>query len=200
MTKHALFCVPALLLLSACASQTAEQQMGQRSQVVRVCQGASCIDQHKDTVTFQAPQGNPEQEHRLAELSALAENNPRAAYDLGLRLLRGDGVERDSSQAIEWMRKAGDMGFVEAQFALGRLYLHGFEEMGSDPAEAEAWLTRAAAKGKKQAEPLLKEAQKAKQRIHDNYQIQEAERQAWGQWYRTAPYYWTWGSRGWYLR
>jgi hypothetical protein len=57
-----------------------------------------------------------------------------------MRLLRGDGVERNSYQAIEWMRKAGDGGHLPAQVALGRMYLTGVEEMGADPAEAEAWL------------------------------------------------------------
>lgn len=185
--------------LSACASQTPSEQLS-RPETVRICTGNSCVDQHRDTVTFQGAPSNPEAERRLAALTQLGEKDPKAAYDLGLRLLRGDGVERDSYQALEWMRKAGDQGLVDAQFAVGRLYLMGFEEMGADPAEAEAWLTRAAANGHKEALRLLPEAQAAKKQEHANYQIREADRKAWGYWYSAAPYYWNWGGSSWYLR
>lgn len=184
--------------LSACASQSPSSQLS-RPETVRVCTGNSCVDQHRDTITRQQTPSDPEAERRLAALEQLGEKDPKAAYDLGLRLLRGDGVARDSYQAIEWMRKAGDQGLVDAQFALGRIYLMGFEEMGADPAEAEAWLTRAAAHGHKEAQRLLPQAQAAKQNAHTNYQIREADRKSWGYWYSTAPYYWHWRGSRWYL-
>ena len=143
----------ATLSLAGCATQkqTPEEQIAPRQDTVRICDSSGCSDRSRDSATFQGTPVDPEAERRLQALTALAENNPKAAYDLGLRLLRGDGVERNSYQAMEWMRKAGDGGHTEAQFALGRLYLMGFEEMGSDPQEAEAWLTRAAANGHKGA-------------------------------------------------
>lgn len=184
--------------LTACATQSPSSQLS-RPDTVRVCTGNSCVDQHRNTVTRQEAPSDPEAERRLAALEQLGEKDPKAAYDLGLRLLRGDGVARDSYQAIEWMRKAGDQGLVEAQFAVGRVYLMGFEEMGADPAEAEAWLTRAAAQGHKEALRLLPQAQAAKTNEHANYQVREADRKSWGHWYSAAPYYWHWRGSSWYL-
>ena len=77
-------------------------------------------------------------------LLSLAATDPRAAYDLGLRYFRGDGVAQDSYQALQWMRSAAERGDLEAQKALGGLYLGGLEEMGADTQEAEKWLAIAA--------------------------------------------------------
>lgn len=188
-----------LLAISGCAAQAPADQVT-RKDTVRVCQGNQCVDQDRNTVTFQGPPTDVEGERRLAALEQLAQSNPKAAYDLGLRLLRGDGVTRDSHQAIEWLRQAGDGGLVDAQLALGHLYLSGYEEMGADPAEAHAWLSRAAAKGSKEAQKLIPQAQAAKQDEQANYQVREAYRTSWGHWYATTPYYWMWGNTGWYLR
>lgn len=191
--------ISAALLATACA-QTPAEQLAPRQDIVRLCNGSQCADVPRNTTTFQDEPGDPEAERRLQALTDLAERDPRAAYDLGLRLLRGDGVTRDSYQAIEWMRKAGDQGHTEAQYALGRLYLLGFEEMGSDPGEAEAWLSRAAAANHKDARKLLAEAQSAKQNEQQLYRIREEHRKSWGAWYRGYPYYWIWAPSGWYLR
>jgi TPR repeat protein len=188
------------LPLAGCAAQTAQEQLEPRSDTVRLCTGNQCSDQPRSIATFQGEPVNPENERRMAELTALAERNPQAAYDLGLRLLRGDGVQRNSFQAIEWLRRAGDGGNGAAQFALGRLYLLGFEEMGPDPAEAEAWLSRAAAQGNKEAADLIPQAQEAKRRAHERYQVREATRKSWGLWYVSAPYFWVWAPSGWRLR
>ncbi|MCV2219415.1 tetratricopeptide repeat protein [Thauera sp. Sel9] len=189
----------ATLVAAGCA-QTAEEQIAPRSDTVRLCSGSECADVPRNTATFQGDPGDPEAERRLQALAEIAERDPRAAYDLGLRLLRGDGVTRDSYQAIEWLRKAGDRGHTEAQYALGRLYLLGLEEMGSDPAEAEAWLSRAAAMNYKDAHKLMAEAQAAKQEERELYRIRDEQRKSWGAWYSYYPYYWIWGPSGWYLR
>jgi TPR repeat protein len=189
----------AALLAAGCA-QTPAEQIARRSDTVRLCSGSDCADVPRNTATFQGDPGDPEAERRLQALAALAERDPRAAYDLGLRLLRGDGVVRDGHQAIQWLRQAGDRGHAEAQYTLGRLYLLGFEEMGSDPAEAEAWLSRAAAANHKDARKLMAEAQAAKRDEHELYRIREEQRQSWGAWYSGYPYYWNWAPSGWYLR
>ena len=199
MHRAFLLCSAAIALLG-CAAQTPAEQLGRVNDTVRVCEGNRCVDQHRNTTRFQPPATDAAAERRLEALSRLAEQDPKAAYDLGLRLLRGDGVERNSFQAIEWMRKAGDRGLVAAQFALGRIYLQGFEEMGSDPAEAEAWLSRAAAAGDKPAQRLLPEARAAKRDVQADYREREAYRTSWSRWYAGAPYYWYWGSAGWILR
>lgn len=187
------------LALLGCAGQSPSDQLT-RPSTVRVCQGASCVDQDRNTVTFQAAPSDPQAERRLAALTKMAEGNPKAAYDLALRLLRGDGVERNSYQALEWMRKAGDQGLTEAQMALGRLYLVGFEEMGADPAEAASWLSRAAAQGNREAQQLLPQAQAARQSEQAQYQVRELVRTSWGHWYASTPYYWYWNNTGWILR
>ncbi|WP_066738664.1 tetratricopeptide repeat protein [Cupriavidus sp. D384] len=187
----------AVLGLAACA-QAPESQLS-RSPTVRLCNGNACSEQDRRVATF-TPAGPTESDRRMQALAEKAEGNPNAAYDLGLRLLRGDGVERNTYQALEWMRKAGDNGHVQAQLALGRLYLMGFEEMGSDPAEAEAWLTRAAAKGNKEAAALIPQAQAAKKDEQALYRVREAYRTSWYAWYSGYPYYWVWGPSGWYQR
>ncbi|CAG9167976.1 tetratricopeptide repeat protein [Cupriavidus respiraculi] len=147
-----------------------------------------------------APSAPTDAERRMQALAEVAERNPDAAYDLGLRLLRGDGVELDSHQALQWLRKAGENGHVQAQLALGRVYLMGFEEMGPDPAEAEAWLARAAAKGNKEAKELLAQAREAKQDERSLYQVRETYRKSWVVWYTSFPYYWVWDVSGWQPR
>lgn len=188
----------ATLTLTACAAQAPADQLT-RKQMVQVCQGSVCVEQPASMVTFQGAPVDEAAERRLQALEEVAQKNPKAAYDLGLRLLRGDGVARDSHQGIEWLRQAGDQGVVPAQLALGRLYLTGVEEMGSDPAEAQAWLSRAAAQGDREAQRLLPQSQAATQDAQTLYQAQESARRSWQAWYSAAPYYWYWAPTGWRL-
>lgn len=187
------------LSLTGCVAQAPADQVN-TPEVVRICQGNVCADQHRSTATFQPAPVDAEAERRMHALSQLAERDPKAAYDLGMRLLRGDGVERNSYQAIEWLRKSGDAGHLPAQVALGRMYLTGVEEMGADPAEAESWLSRAAGRGDRESQRLLQDAQAAKQDEQRAYQIRDTYRKSWGGWYYSVPYYWSWGASGWYLR
>lgn len=158
------------------------------------------MEQDASKVTFQAQPVDEGSARRLQALTELAQQDPRAAHDLSLRLFRGDDVERDSYQAVQWLRKAGDGGLVDAQVALGQLYLNGFEEMGPDPSEAQAWLTRAASQGSAEAQQLLPQAQAARDVEQARYRVREAERTRWGPWYGSARYYWHWRGSRWYLR
>ena len=183
-------------LLLASAPATADD-----APTVRICDSSGCSDRPRDTATFQSEPGDPVAEQRAAELTELAKQDPRAAWDLGLRYFRGDGVRKDSYQALQWMRDAGERGIVPAQLAVGRFYLMGLEEMGSDPAEAETWLSMAASKGNKEAKKLLKEVQVAKKSEQAKYQLRENERKSWyGAWSSGYTYYSTWGPNGWYYR
>lgn len=94
----------------------------------------------------------------IAKLKELVDSDSRAAFDLGLRYFRGDGIEQNSYQAIEWMRKAGEKGNLNAQAALGRIYLTGLEEMGPDFQEAHKWLLIAASRGDEESGRLLTQA------------------------------------------
>ena len=189
----------AALFLTGCANQSAESQL-KRKETVRVCQGGQCVEQPTSQVTFQPKPVDQAAKERLRALSQLAEGDAKAAYDLGLRLLRGDGVDRDSYQGIEWLRKAGDQGVKNAQLMLGQLYMFGYEEMGADYGEAETWLSRAADQGSSEAKKLLPEARAARQVARDDYQVREDQRKNWGNWFQSAPYYWYWQDRSWYLR
>ncbi|QCB48783.1 tetratricopeptide repeat protein [Hydrogenophaga sp. PAMC20947] len=175
--------------------------MADEPAAVRICDSQGCSDRPRDAATFQPGADDPVAELRAAALTELAKNDPRAAWDLGLRYFRGDGVRKDTYQALHWMRDAGERGIVPAQLAVGRFYLMGLEEMGSDPAEAVTWLSMAASKGNKEAKKLLKEAQSAERSEQKQYQVREEERKSWsGYWSSGYAYYTTWGPQGWYYR
>ncbi|MCU0841953.1 MAG: sel1 repeat family protein [Thiobacillaceae bacterium] len=167
---------------------------------IRICDDSGCSDRPRNSATFK-PGGevDPEAERRLADLTDLAKKDPRAAYDLGLRYFRGDGVRQDSYQALQWMRDAAERGYLKAQTAVGRLYLMGLEEMGSDPAEAEKWLSIAAGRGDKEAKTLLAEATKAKKDEVTYQRWVNAQRAYWhGYWWNGYRYNWYWRGHGWH--
>ena len=184
-----------LLATGAAQAQTAEK-------TIRICDASGCSDRPRSSSTFDpAASSDPEGDKRIAALTAVAEKDPRAAHDLGLRYFRGDGVPQNTFQALQWMRSAGERGDLRAQNALGRFYLSGLQEMGADPAEAERWLTMAAGRGDKEAAKLLPEATAAKNDEQAAYRWREAHRKTWyGYWYTGYPYYWVWGPTGWYYR
>lgn len=184
-----------LLASGAAQAQTTEK-------TIRICDASGCSDRPRSSSTFDpAASSDPEADKRIAALTAVAEKDPRAAHDLGLRYFRGDGVPQNTYQALQWMRSAGERGDLRAQNALGRFYLSGLQEMGADPAEAERWLTMAAGRGDKEAAKLLPEATAAKNDQQAAYRWREAHRKTWyGYWYTGYPYYWVWGPTGWYYR
>ncbi|MEJ8857063.1 tetratricopeptide repeat protein [Variovorax robiniae] len=171
--------------------------------MVRICDATGCSERARSSASFNpSADDDPEQERRIAALEQLAARDPRAAYDLSLRYFRGDGVPQNTYQSLRWMRKAAEAGQVVSQLALGRFYLMGVEEMGSDPAEAEKWLLMAAAQGNKEASALAKEASAAKLKNQEEYRLWVSyRRSAWyGYWGYGYPYYGSWGPRGWYFR
>nr|WP_255435029.1 tetratricopeptide repeat protein [Rhodoferax sp. BLA1] len=184
-----------LLMVGAASAQTPES-------TIRICDNTGCSDRPRDSATFDPLRDdNPEETRRLAALTDIASKDPRAAYDLALRYFRGDGVRRDSYQGLQWMRDAGERGVPAAWLALGRLYLMGLEEMGSDPAEAEKWLSLAAERGNKEARKLLSQARTAQKSEQEAYQQREADRKAWSGWWGSAyTYHWFWSPNGWYYR
>lgn len=182
-----------LLAWSVAFAQPAEK-------TIRICDDTGCSDRPRSSSTFVSP-SNTAEERRIVALTELARTDARAAYDLGLRFFRGDGVRQDSYQALQWMREAGERGDVRAQLAVGRFYLMGLEEMGSDPAEAERWLSMAAAKGNKEAKKLLGEAQAAKKKNQAEYQEwANRHRNDWyGYWQHGYSYRSYWRDGHWYF-
>jgi TPR repeat protein len=180
-----------LMVAGVASAQTA-------APTIRICDDTGCSERPRNSATFDpAHDDNPEETRRMAALADIASKDPRAAYDLALRYFRGDGVRRDSYQALQWMRQAGEHGVPEAYLALGRLYLMGLEEMGSDMGEAERWLSLAAARGDKEATKLLAGARSAKKTEQDLYQWRQANRKSWNGWWSSAyPYHWYWTPGG----
>ncbi|SEM95752.1 tetratricopeptide repeat protein [Nitrosomonas marina] len=181
-------------LLTACA--TSPRYTGYD----RVCDSSGCYDRPMQTVQYQSA-SDPvmtDEQHQAAALIAMAEDDPVAAYDLALRYFRGDGIKRNSYQAIQWMRNAADRGNLDAQKALGRLYLTGLEEMGPDFREAEKWLSLAAAAGDKESEELLTEATRLKHTERQYYLWSNRWRPIFQRsWYSNYPYHYQWRNNGW---
>lgn len=173
-------------------------------ETIRICDASGCTEQARSASTFNPNANvstNPEADRRLAALVAMAEQDPRAAFDLGLRYFRGDGVAQNSHQALQWMRSAGERGDLRAQSALGRFYLAGLEEMGSDPVEAVRWLALAAGRGDKEARKLLNEAVTARKNEREADRVSEDRRKnGIAGWYTVYPYHLAWRPSGWYHR
>lgn len=186
-------------LLPACAHTPPPPPV---KNTITVCDENGCAEQPRGYSTFDPTATTPEEEannQKIAALEAIAKEDPSAAYDLALRLFRGDGVRQDSYRSVQWMRDAAERGHFQAQKALGRLYLTGLAEMGSDPGEAEKWLSMTASRGDKEARTLLKEAAAARQSLQNEYRWYDRWRSTFhGYWYHSYPYYWRWRTGGWY--
>ncbi len=68
-----------------------------------------------------------------------------AAFNYGICLAEGVGVERDERRAAQWLRRAAD-GVVNAQYWYGRMLAEG-RGVDADPAEGRVWIARAAETG-----------------------------------------------------
>ena len=177
----------------ACASPPAND-------TIRIHNSSGYSERPSNYSSYDPSTAVPDEDNRFAALKELADQDAAAAYDLGLRFFRGDGVRQDSYQAIQWMRNAAERGNLDAQKALGRLYLTGLEEMGSDPQEAEKWLSIAASRGDKESATLLREATQARKRETDYYRWKTTWRpRFYHYWYRGYPYHYYWRhGRWWY--
>lgn len=69
-------------------------------------------------------------------------NDAEAQWKLGQCYFNGDGVEKNSDEAVKWFQKAADQGLVEAQYRLGLHY-----RVNEDYKESAKWLKKAAKQG-----------------------------------------------------
>jgi len=185
-----------LLGLAACA-----KDVPIKKDTLTICDSSGCAEHPKNYASFDPEKNLPDADPggKIAALEELAKNDPRAAYDLALRLYRGDGVKQDSYRSIKWMRDAAERGHLGAQKALGRLYLTGLGELGSDPGEAEKWLTICASRGDKEAAQLLKEATIARQSEQAQWKWQNRWRSVFNTyWYSGYGYNSYWRGNQWY--
>lgn len=182
------------LVLAACAQAPP-------AETVRICDAGGCSDRPRNSASYDPSAEFPDEDPdgRIAALKARAAADPRAAYDLGLRFFRGDGVRQDSYQALVWMREAAERGDLDAQKALGRFYLTGLEEMGPDPQEAQKWLSIAAGRGDREAEKLLTEAAAARKSEQDYHRWRNHWRPIFYRYWHTGyPYRAYWRGGAWY--
>ncbi len=88
---------------------------------------------------------SPDEPESIRSLRATAQQgNADAQYELGRRYRKGDGVEKNPQQAVEWFRLAASQGHANAQNLLGVMYSDG-RGIGKDLARA-AEMFRLAAK------------------------------------------------------
>jgi localization factor PodJL len=79
-------------------------------------------------------------------LAGIAERNPAAAYEIGMRYAEGRGVPADMATAAVWLTRAAEGGLAPAEFRLGAMYEKGLGVKKS-LAEARRLYLAAAAKG-----------------------------------------------------
>ena len=86
------------------------------------------------------------------EFTVLAEQgNSEAQLILGKMYMMGQGVPKDSDQAIKWLKAAAVQGNADAQFFLGSIYLLPQKDIG----EGLKWLRLSAEQGMQDAQYLL---------------------------------------------
>ena len=90
-----------------------------------------------------------------AELRAKAgKGDADAQFTLGVKYEKGEGVAKDSVEAVKWFLKAADQGLVRSQLTLGLLYACGYD-VKKDSAEAVKWYRKAAEQGDADAQYFL---------------------------------------------
>lgn len=99
----------------------------------------------------------------VSELSShAAQGNDHAQFYLAKRLQKGQGVAKNTQQAIQWYTRAAEQGVAPAQLNLGIMYLRG-EGVQPNLQQARKWLEKAAMRGDNRASytlALLDEKQK----------------------------------------
>jgi TPR repeat protein len=101
--------------------------------------GATLIDDNKDHNVFteglamaKRKQASEDAEYKLAQLGAM-NGNADSQYNLGIMLLKGKGVARNTANAVEMFQKASDQQHGMATMMLGQLYEKGTEVVKDIP-------------------------------------------------------------------
>lgn len=92
---------------------------------------------------------DPEREQRIINFQRqnAISGNPSSQYDLGMRYVKGDGVEQDDKQALEWLKLSAKSGHGRAKKELAALEKRLAEkgkDAGKDASEVEAPVAKAA--------------------------------------------------------
>ena len=81
---------------------------------------------------------------------AVAAGEPKAQYELAMRLFEGRGLPKDQPAAARWFERAASLGLAPAQYRLGSMYEKGIG-VTRDPAAAKRWYLKAAEAGNARA-------------------------------------------------
>ena len=79
-------------------------------------------------------------------LEAAKAGDPKALFEIGLRLMEGRTVSSDPTKAAEWFERSAKLGFAPAQYSLGTLYEKG-NGVARDTIKARDWYLKAAEAG-----------------------------------------------------
>ena len=114
------------------------------------------IEQGATHPLWKQEQGQEQLDERpsFAELTAAADGDAQAQFNLGVRYANGRGVPRNDAEAVAWYRKAAEQGNADAQNNLGWMYANGPRILclyrcgvARDDGEAVAWYRKAAEQG-----------------------------------------------------
>ncbi|ONC50264.1 hypothetical protein AQ918_18960 [Burkholderia pseudomallei] len=156
---------------------------------VRRCDDRGCADRPENQASYTLRNSGADQENpRPAALEARAKTEPKAAYDLGPRYFRGDGVRRDSDRARRPSAATCGRGGRSAV-----LPVRPRAEMGSDAREADKWLSIVAGRGENESKERFEQA-RADKRAHEE---DDKRRTQWrdvydGYWHSGYPYLGVW--------
>jgi TPR repeat protein len=114
---------------------------------------------------------------------AAASGLTEAEYDYAVMLLRGQGLKRDESKAVDYLKRAAEKGVAGAQNRLAHVYLDGVAGTPASPADAVKWRLIAKANGITRDDKLelllaslppdqIAAAQKAAEEWRDKKQLQ----------------------------
>lgn len=105
----------------------------------------------------------------LNDLSARASmGNDHAQFYLAKRLQKGEGVARNTQQAVQWYTRAAEQGVAPAQLNLAIMYLRG-EGVQPNLQQAKSWLEKAAMRGDNRASYTLALLDEKQRNLVDAY-------------------------------
>lgn len=90
--------------------------------------------------------------NKLSDLQERAEKGEVTAQaELGAIYQSGNGVTKNTTAAIDWLKKAAEQGHGESQMTLGRVHLSG-KLVKKDSAESAKWFLMSAQQGNPEAQ------------------------------------------------
>ena len=105
----------------------------------------------------------------VSDLSArAAQGNDHAQFYLAKRLQKGEGMAKNTEQAIQWYTRAAEQGVAPAQLNLAIMYLRG-EGVQPNIQQARKWLEKAAMRGDNRASYTLALLDEKQENLVDAY-------------------------------